>query len=490
MERVQRVQPDNSLFQLCDVAKKRVAIGLGALSFPTLALGVVGILIGKKIIPVDLKLSDHIIIGISSGLLGLGAIGATVTFVIVKSRKIESNDVHDDETTEPILVPASQTDSPPPPVQKRILDENEEIAEDLWTNAHDSRKLVHWKSLNAAQHMSLPDPYPITLELSKLYESEARDHEFAACGCLGVPKRYEDEKRIITELLQRFPDRNQPIRLLSLGSGHLKPDWILFSELTAIGYKNIHMTFVDPEISEGEVRKFSALAMKESANFTCNFYKNIDQVDLDSRFQCAYGHDFKVIEGSAEDTISGWDTIAKAQKQLVAHGFILMTHLNDYFYDKSNNHWDFGGVNIDENDIPNPADNETFTISMVNLADQRFNLLSILPLLERKGYQKVLIHTEMRMETIYQYRAQSYNNLVKKLFGGSIEVNFSKNEPNTKVDLMVIGVCTADKIAKRSQKLKENGLFIASYRVENEGKLTPYQFYLLKNRADLGSFEQ
>lgn len=71
------------------------------------------------------------------------------------------------------------------------------------------------------------------------------------------------EKQVIEHILALVPDKSQPVKILSLASGHLLQDWKLIGLLVNAGYSTMEWTVVDPiNQSEAPLDKIKAFFSK------------------------------------------------------------------------------------------------------------------------------------------------------------------------------------------------------------------------------------
>lgn len=81
------------------------------------------------------------------------------------------------------------------------------------------------------------------------------------CGC--DPNRPENEDIILQNMISRFPPNpNFEVSIMSIGSGGLLQDWILLKKMVEVGYKKVHLHFVDPNTRKETVENFTRFINK------------------------------------------------------------------------------------------------------------------------------------------------------------------------------------------------------------------------------------
>lgn len=106
---------------------------------------------------------------------------------------------------------------------------------------------------------------------------------FSECACIdGQFNRMLNDRRvtveagILSDISSRFPDKNQPLNIMSFGSGHLGNEFVLLGLLVKAGYNNIRFVLIDTYYGEQADRKREAADPNEvSAGSLVDFYRLI-----------------------------------------------------------------------------------------------------------------------------------------------------------------------------------------------------------------------
>ncbi len=479
MERVsllpQSRPTERNCFDLSKKSKTGIAIGGSILAALAIGAGITCTLMGKKIIPVNLSLPNSALLGIGSGIFSIGGISGIIAVVLLlPNRNLTHRAVAVSSLIENVSqhVQEKQTTQPAKDIDNR--NGYAPIVNEIFEDLRSSGKRKHWSAL-ATQQAETPAPDGITFEATQNYHEEASAGQLSWCGCQGSQKRFADEKIILNEIIYRYPNKNQPISILSIGSGGLLTDWILLRQLTSLGYTNIKITFADPETSEAHFILFNNLIKNtkfaDGVTVQTVLFQRVEDIKGQT-FDLAYSHDFKVIELDEENTIQGWETLTAAQDLLTENGFILATHNKDYFFDKKLNDWNYSGHRMFASEFPPAKDNNPFRIYLDDLKDEKFPLLWLIKgLVNQQGYR----HIQISLKDYNFFRLKKNQlriiSVLRKLLNLPKDVNIeivkSLGERD-KSDLIVFNTSTREKIATISNLLNEGGQMVCYYTEPSE----------------------
>jgi hypothetical protein len=157
------------------------------------------------------------------------------------------------------------------------------------------------------------------------------DLKLSECACVETkafhrfksPRRNNLEKAIVQRLAEIHPDKNQPIRLLSMGSGGLMSDFITLEKLILEGFKNIIIDCVDPERIDSKkiegVRDFFSKCSGISVSI--HAYQNIKEIQREKgSYSAVLAVDYDKFDASKDAFID----LIKAHSFLSENGFLAL----------------------------------------------------------------------------------------------------------------------------------------------------------------------
>jgi hypothetical protein len=143
------------------------------------------------------------------------------------------------------------------------------------------------------------------------------------------------------ERLAKSCDKEQPLQLLSMGSGGLMSDFITLEKLVLAGFKEITIDCVDPEgIDEGRVKRVQTFFSEyPGAKVKMQAYKNIDEVPTErAAYASVLAVDYDVFgyvdycvpaNRKMYKRLSGAGDLIKAYRRLLATGFLALGYSNE-----------------------------------------------------------------------------------------------------------------------------------------------------------------
>lgn len=139
------------------------------------------------------------------------------------------------------------------------------------------------------------------------------------------PRRNILDKAIVNRLAESFPDKNQQVRLLSMGSGGLMGDFILLEKLILSGFKKITIDCVEPlGIEEESIEKLLTF-FNEIPEVSINLeaFKDIEDVPSDREFAAVLAIDYsELAKITSPETIKNTADLMKAYGRLSETGFL------------------------------------------------------------------------------------------------------------------------------------------------------------------------
>ncbi len=151
-------------------------------------------------------------------------------------------------------------------------------------------------------------------------ENYLKGFSFHECGCKSygrttANKRQNAENIIVEEISSSIENKNEMLRLASVGAGGLLEDLIILGKLIQKGFKNIHITFTDnypdsdqAKILEDMLNKLPGVTIK---SLYCPFLHS------KSQFHAIYATDFDELY---KDRGNGWSAICQAKNTLLDKG--------------------------------------------------------------------------------------------------------------------------------------------------------------------------
>ena len=184
------------------------------------------------------------------------------------------------------------------------------------------------KMLEIYRHVHRPSKYVQQLSAYRVHSKCLK--KLSECACvntaefnrLAKSRRDNLENEIVNQLSKTHTDRNNPLHLLSLGSGELLSDFFTLEKLIAVGFRNITLDCVDPYLNfKGiqQMRKFFEDCPEVSIKI--NGYKNIDNVPQERKNYSAV----LAVDYEADiDELKSITDLMKARRRLSPHGFLAL----------------------------------------------------------------------------------------------------------------------------------------------------------------------
>lgn len=173
---------------------------------------------------------------------------------------------------------------------------------------------------------------------------EGMSSDLDMCQCAGSENRAEMENDLLLDTIIRYPPHpDLELSVMSLGSGNLLQDWILLQQFADVGYKKIHLHFVDPRTTDDKVEAFKrlikntpSLSAKVSIVHSQCFF---NEVPACRRFHCIHAMDFDGL-GFASDATDCWKTLINATRCLKEDGVVFCSAFKQkYLFDARVNEW-------------------------------------------------------------------------------------------------------------------------------------------------------
>lgn len=163
--------------------------------------------------------------------------------------------------------------------------------------------------------------------------------ECACKGTAGAFDRLHNDRRnnlenaIVKQMTENMPDKNQTIRLLSMGSGGLMSDFLTLEKLVLAGFKRITIDCVDPEVIDPakieRIQKF--FADYPEVKIEIEAYNKIKHVPAEKTgYSAVIAVDYDTLYSfSFENKFTATKDIMSAYRRLHDNGFLALGFSKD-----------------------------------------------------------------------------------------------------------------------------------------------------------------
>ncbi|MCE3043884.1 hypothetical protein [Legionella sp. 16cNR16C] len=150
------------------------------------------------------------------------------------------------------------------------------------------------------------------------------------CACHGHERevRQQLEAELLSQALKRYPPQSTvSLNYLSIGSGKLLQDFIIVLKLLKVGYKNIQISLIEPNLSllaQNQFNWLALIAQELKAKITINYFNSVAQYQVNAQPQKAHlivGIDFENIFKA-----NVFNDVMQTQDLLAGDGFFLFSY--------------------------------------------------------------------------------------------------------------------------------------------------------------------
>ncbi len=145
------------------------------------------------------------------------------------------------------------------------------------------------------------------------------------------PRRNSLENAIVNRLVSLHPNKDAPLRLLSMGSGGLMSDFITVEKLILAGFKNIDIDCVDDVIDDKKAANINNFFAKyPKVSISLNTYKSIKDLPEDKReYAAVLAVDFDPLETPNLEGHTCTIDLTKARRRLANDGFLALGYASE-----------------------------------------------------------------------------------------------------------------------------------------------------------------
>ncbi|HEV3269680.1 MAG TPA: hypothetical protein VGZ69_03415 [Candidatus Rhabdochlamydia sp.] len=227
--------------------------------------------------------------------------------------------------------------------------------------------------------------HPPSLTALGLYE--------CSCGNTGEfhrlnnPRRNKLEKAIVQRLVAIHSDKNDPVHLLSMGSGGLMSDFITLEKLILKGFKSILIDCVDPmEIDPKKIEGIREFFSKCSGiSVDIHAYKNIKEVRREKEnYSAVLAVDYDALASfSWENCLNALADLVRARSLLNKNGFLALGFNSDDT---------LSGKTMETITLTSSSLIESLTSDLIQQLKQKNELLLVLPSFKFAGAAHLLLY--------------------------------------------------------------------------------------------------